>query len=1556
MKRIVFVTLSFFSYFNYFSQLSGTLSVPSASYSSLAAVIAALNQQGVSGALVVNINSGYTEVAPSGGFVLTASGTNTSPITFQKLGVGANPLITAYLNGTGTPGSMNQDGIWRLVGSDFITIDGIDLLDTNVANPSTMEFGYGLFKADAGNGCWNNVIKNCVITLNRINNASGSGPASDGSRGIDVVNALPNAHNAAITVTASGGSHSNNKFSGNIIQNCNQAITLIGYQDTSPFLFCDNANEVGGNANSDGNSLLDFGGGGTNNASAAIRTLAQHNFSAKYNVILNNTGVGINHAATLRGIYLGNSLGANVTISHNTISLNSGGVNNQLSLIENQSGSGANSNTITIHNNLIYNCTYENAVSPTYYGIWNSASPAVLSISNNTFINNSTHASSGSTYLIYNNGAVTNSISITNNQLGFVYAGSGAYNGSLYSIANFNGTLGTHLTISNNNFSNYYHLNASGGGNLFFITNTNDSHTAKFCNNSFTQLNLSHSGSIYFIHNSSATQSLLAVCNNSIIGGFQRSGSTGPFYGYYANGNSPSTSTHSISANNFSNIIAMVTGTGVFYGIHSTDGNSSPYPKKIVRDNVIENINVNTTGNVYAYYLDKLGDAFGTNGSEIVANSVSGISSSGSLYGMYLASVASPSYAVKVVENKFQNLQTNGISATIYGAYLASSGKGINFYKNKIAEVIASGTAAVVHGVYVTSAMSNTLSNNLIGNLSTPNSSANNAINGIYINSGSSIYSYYNSVYLNAVSTSGNFNSNALYASSTVSLDLRNSILINTSSGGTGISSAFRRSSNSLSTYSSTANNNLFYAGSPSSSNVLLQSGSSSYQTISSIQTALTPREAASVTQSITFLSVNFSSPNYLHITPNIFTPVESGASNLAGIAEDIDLQTRHGNSGYIGSGTAPDIGADEFEMNLSPCNSATAGTISTLSMSICAGQTISLNSTGYTPGTGLSHQWKVSSIPGGPYVNVASGLGLNTTEYYSSPLNSGTYYFILETSCINMSLTSISLPATVVVNAIPSVTAAVMSNLVCKGQNIQLIGISSLVGTYSWLGPNGFYSSAQNPTLTNASSNATGNYSFIVSSNNCVSPLSTVSVNISQVSLSITANPPLICYGSSSTLTAVSSANTFTWSNGSTTSSIVVSPTNTGVYSVVVTNTANCNTIKSITLALINPTISSSGVLICGNSGTTVLSVNAFTPSIVNWYSTLSSSVSIHNGNTFSLNLNSDTTVFVEAHQSSSGCISSRLPVSVTVSPYPILSVVANPSIVCPGKNSTLTVSGATTYSWISLGSGATKMVSPITNKSYTVIGKSLQGCITTDSVLITVHPIPSITIQQSATSICPSSVLTLTASGAISYTWNTGSNGAITTVTPATNTSYSVYGSNNLGCIASKTIGVSTRSVPVITIKQSVDSLCPGQVITFTASGANSYTWLPGGIISTTFSASPMITTVYNAIGKSVNTCTQIAFVVVNVKACTNVTEINARGQNLSVFPNPTRDKLVVKSNFIGQKKISLINEIGTILFELKSTSMLDQIDLSGYSKGLYLLKVEFAESFELVKVILE
>ena len=571
-------------------QLTGTKNIPG-DYATVALAITSLNSAGVgSGGVVFNIAANYTETIPAV-LSLTATGTALNPIVFRKdpATTGANPLITAYTGGVGTPATAVQDGIFRLIGSDYVTVDGINITDNpaNTTNPSTMEYGFALYMSSASNGCQNVVIRNCVITLNNINNAADNAPMVDGSTGIIMINALASAATSSVVPTT-GGSNSNNKFYGNTIQKCNIGIALIGYAAVSPFTLADNNNDIGGIDPSTGNTIINYGGApGATNAAAAIRTLAQYDLNISYNTINNNNGSGANHPATLRGIYTNMATSANATISHNTITVNGAGTTQAVEGIENASGSTASGNSINISNNTINNSTYSTATTGNFYGVYNSATPATLTINSNSIINNSSSpATTGVFYGILNSGAATSvtvsSNMITGNSVTTASTGlfAGIYNsGSTPAIAINNNTIAGNSTASLTGL--YYPVYNAGTVTTAVNINANNIGTGSLPAVTFTAAN-------------SAAQILI----NNAGGG--------------------AAAALSISDNNFYTSVYAVTGSGSGTYI----SNSAATRSQSINNNVFSNLNLNTTGSIVFITNNVVVPAAGTQ--NVNGNSIAG--------------------------------------------------------------------------------------------------------------------------------------------------------------------------------------------------------------------------------------------------------------------------------------------------------------------------------------------------------------------------------------------------------------------------------------------------------------------------------------------------------------------------------------------------------------------------------------------------------------------------------------------------------------------------------------------------------------------------------------------------------------------------------------------------------------------------------------------------------------------------------------------------------------------------------------------------------------------
>jgi hypothetical protein len=193
-----------------------------------------------------------------------------------------------------------------------------------------------------------------------------------------------------------------------------------------------------------------------------------------------------------------------------------------------------------------------------------------------------------------------------------------------------------------------------------------------------------------------------------------------------------------------------------------------------------------------------------------------------------------------------------------------------------------------------------------------------------------------------------------------------------------------------------------------------------------------------------------------------------------------------------------------------------TAGTI-TGDATRCDGGTSTLTLTGSTTGQlGITRQWRYGTTPGGPYT-VSLGTGI-TQSTAGLPL--GDYYFVVDVECTLCSPTPCPVAQTPEflfrVVAIPTATASNDGPACISGQ-VQLTGTSDIGDVFSWSGPGGFSSTAQNPVLNPVTLATAGNYTFIATKDGCPSAPATTNVALaSSLNISsVTAVPNPSCNGS---------------------------------------------------------------------------------------------------------------------------------------------------------------------------------------------------------------------------------------------------------------------------------------------------------------------------------------------------------------------------------------------------------------------------------------------------------
>ncbi len=408
---------------------------------------------------------------------------------------------------------------------------------------------------------------------------------------------------------------------------------------------------------------------------------------------------------------------------------------------------------------------------------------------------------------------------------------------------------------------------------------------------------------------------------------------------------------------------------------------------------------------------------------------------------------------------------------------------------------------------------------------------------------------------------------------------------------------------------------------------------------------------------------------------------------------------------------------------------------------------------------------------------------------------------------------------------------------------------------------------------------------------------------------------------------------------------------------------------------------ISASTSLICGGSGSTVLTLQSpdttagvsyqwrSAPSDTGPWTNFGASVRTINSGT----LNATTYFSVLVTCSFSGLSDSTAVDSVVVSlaPLPTVTVPFDSSTYCLNTNVpvVLTASGAVSYTWspatgldTTVGDTVNAIVAATT--TYTVTGIDSIGCSNTDQVVVVIHNTPTLTATASPTNVCFGDSVTLTASSqlqSVTYIWypmadtsvavGTSTSTSIT-ILPDTNTVYTAVAISLYGCSGTQSVDTATVNVVLPAVASFTESITNRTVaFTNTSTGGTGYIWYFGDG-NASFQTNPTYT--YSSDG--IDT---VMLIVLNgncppdtfVQVITIVTiGINETGNmhTISVFQNSAMDKATVLF-YSDQPKavLQVINSVGQVVFERAIVSkgnkdFKEEIDMNDFTSGVYTVHV--------------
>ncbi len=442
-------------------------------------------------------------------------------------------------------------------------------------------------------------------------------------------------------------------------------------------------------------------------------------------------------------------------------------------------------------------------------------------------------------------------------------------------------------------------------------------------------------------------------------------------------------------------------------------------------------------------------------------------------------------------------------------------------------------------------------------------------------------------------------------------------------------------------------------------------------------------------------------------------------------------------------------------------------------------------------------------------------------------------------------------------------------------------------------------------------------------------------------INLTATGNPAGTTVSFSTNPVTPGSSSTVTLSNTNTISAGTYNITVTGTAGAVVQNTVIAFVVSPGTIPSI--TAQPSGVTICAGSDATFNIESSGVGVTYQWQVSTDGGVTYTDiagatSTSYSItgagsNLNNNkyraiVSALCGSNTSTAASLLVNAPTAITSQPASVT--------ICDGNNVNFT-SAATgnnvTYQWqvSTNGSGTWTNIAGATNPNYsltavttalnsnqyqviaTVTTGGCPGSVNSSIATLVVNATPVVNAVSSLSNVCTGTPVTLTASGATSYSWTPGNlTGASVTVSPivspsnpgtALTTVYTVIGSNPTGCNNTTTVSVTANPLPRVTLTASpnITSLFPGLNTTLTAnvvpaSTLTTYQWYLNGVLIPGQNNQSIYVDV-DGLGLYTATATIGNFCSSNSINSINITD--SLNTELFIYPNPNNGIFQVRFN---------------------------------------------------------
>jgi hypothetical protein len=274
------------------------------------------------------------------------------------------------------------------------------------------------------------------------------------------------------------------------------------------------------------------------------------------------------------------------------------------------------------------------------------------------------------------------------------------------------------------------------------------------------------------------------------------------------------------------------------------------------------------------------------------------------------------------------------------------------------------------------------------------------------------------------------------------------------------------------------------------------------------------------------------------------------------------------------------------------------------------------------------------------------------------------------------------------------------------------------------------------------------------------------------------------------------------------------------------------------------------------------------------------------------------------------------------------------------------------TSYTWFTGVTTSTAVMTPTIAGVMDIwsLGETTPGCVSLDISYVNVQVPPTVSYTINPGNVlCASTGVTVTASGANTYTYALGSTNS--TVNPLALVSPTVANQATVGftltgkaanqCTHRQVVTLTVNPLPTVSVSVSKNVICVANTVALIASGASTYSW--SGAVSSTANAvnytagNTAGTQQFTVYGTSPEGCrsTTVA-TTVSVSLCTGIESWDDAEAGI-VYPNPFFSVLHFTGNTVS---VEIYNQLGQNVFQSRADKI-EVIDASHLPAGVYNIK---------------